>query len=228
MASQRTSVSTPVSWLVAADDTRKLFLPASGAANNLSAPEAYNHAATLWNSVLATSSGQSAAQSLVIPVPPDLASVIIMKFVVEPNSATAGGPGTMYLGIGALWGVAALVDDRVEPAATEYVGEHLGQFDLTANDTDIGSSTLLPTGGPAFARRTTVRVDRASLPGLRVVGERGEASPVLVAGAMGYTHVIVELRCKLPANVDGVFYPVSPIPATDAAPTGLGVLYRFA
>ncbi|MFI4915377.1 MAG: hypothetical protein ACIAS6_02580 [Phycisphaerales bacterium JB060] len=210
-----------VAWTVAADGSSKYFVPHGTPAAGLSPPDAYTHAVSLWESQL----GDIASQRLVVPVEAD-SSNVLLKFFGKPESKPAGYPtqtdNNMYMGIGAIWGVSEL-----NATPTEYLGDWLGQFDVTIGTHDIGSSTSLPADG-VFGRRATVRVDKSIIPGIRAIGSQGEAAPVLVADGLGYTHLIVELRCVQPANSTvtrsggWAFGNAVVVPAT-----GLGFMYRF-
>ena len=128
----------------------------------------------------------------------------------------------MQMGVGAVWGVSEL-----QGSPNEYVGEWLCQFDITVGHHDITSSSVLPTDG-SFGRRATVRRDRSILPGVRTTNVQGDASPVLVLDSLGYSRLIVELRCGRPANsaaarTGGYAYGN----ADTVVATGLGFMYRF-
>lgn len=98
----------------------------------------------------------------------------------------------MRTGLVGVWGVSAL------NGATEYVGDYLGKAMIEVGSKEVASSAVLPDSGdtyPAFwVRHIGVQDDRALFPGMRVVGEEGEASPVLVIDTMGYSRLIIEMR----------------------------------
>lgn len=219
MTTQYTT-TTQIAWTVATNTSGdKYFVPHND--TGLSQPDAYTHATSLWGSQLGTLDDQR----LVIPVNTD-ANNAMFKFYGKPKATQPTGSdpgGTIYMGIGAIWGVSEL-----NASTNEYAGDWLGQFDITVGHNEIGSGTaVLPTDG-AFGRRATIRQDRAMLPGFRTTNTQGDASPVLIVDSFGYSHLVVELRCVQPANSsrarsgDYAWGDADTLPAT-----GLGFLYRF-
>lgn len=215
----RTSTSQEP-WQLGQVSGDRYFTQASG----LSPPGAYAHSFALWPSALGGGS-----QRVVVAVPQSARNVIIKCFG-SPQSANAADPGPgapkMNMGIGALWAVSP--GEGSTPEIVEYFGDFLGRFDITLRDQVVDGQSFLAGGSQpaaALSRRKTAVVDRAFLPGLRVNGEREEASPTLSFDALGCSHVVVELRCQTPALSAGTRF------ATDARPqaaTQLGFLYRFA
>lgn len=142
----------------------------------------------------------------------------MLKFFGLPEATTS----SRAMARGALWGLSDLSDGG-DPATIEHIGEYLGRFDLTIGSSVATGSNILPKDGSddsAFGRRATVQVDRAMFPGLRVAGATSSipsnAGPVLLVDALGYSQLLVELRCFLPANAEG------------DPPDALGFMYRFA
>lgn len=113
---------------------------------------------------------------------------MLLKFYGNPATTST----VARTGLVGLWGVSEL------NGATEYVGDYLGKAKIVLGEKEIDSSAVLPDSGdtnPGFwAREVGVQDDRSLFPGMRVVGQEGEAAPVLVVDTMGYTYVIVEMR----------------------------------
>lgn len=135
---------------------------------------------------------------------------LLLKFIGTPPTA-----GTIKEGVGAIWGVSELVSG----GTTEHVAEFLGRFDLTVGTVPATGSGILPDGDPDdlayFCNRIDPRVDASLFPGMRVVGQEQDASPVLVIDSMGYVQFLVELKCRLPEGSGNV------------AAEGLALIYRM-
>lgn len=208
------------SWHLAQHSGSRYFVTTG----ELSDPKEYSHAETLWASNLG-----SGVERIVVPVPQAARNAMLKCFGRDESAASAAppNPSTMSLGIGAVWGVAE--GDTGNPEQSqEFFGEYLGRFDVTMRNGYVGSGSFLAAGGDAAAlsRRQSVVEDRAYLPGLRTIGERGEASPLTTLDTIGYGWLIVELRCRLPAGASGT--PLAFPGVTTTAATKLGFLYRFA
>ncbi|MEQ9095696.1 MAG: hypothetical protein RIE32_05480 [Phycisphaerales bacterium] len=223
MTTQYTTTSK-IAWTLATDGAGgKYFVPhgTTPEAMGLSAPDAYAHAENLWADQL----GDIADQRLVIPVDSN-ANNAMFKFIGKPGSTQPTGSdpgGDIAMGIGAIWGVSEL-----NAGTNEYVGEYLGQFDITIGYDEIGSgTTVLPTDG-SFSRRATIRHDRSMIPGFRTTNVQGDSSPVLVVDSFGYSRMVVELRCVQPANSSKARPGGYAWGNADTGPaTGLGFMYRF-
>lgn len=172
-------------------------------------PDTYAHTDTFtdWQTVLTT--GQTQRVRL------DLTSVesnnLILKFFENPATTSTTG----QTGLVGIWGVSEL------NGASEYVGDYLGKAMILVGEKEVDSSAVLPHSGssdPAFwVREIGVQDDRSLFPGMRIVGQEGEAAPVLVLDTMGYTHLIIEMRRV--AVGTGL--------QTSNAALFLGFLYRF-
>lgn len=226
MAALRTTVTNQVAWTIAEDGSGDPYFVRRGTEdedNPLSDPGFYAHKDSIWTDLL----GDADHQRLVVPVAED-GNTVLLKFFGDPASTNPTGSdpaGSVPMGIGAIWGVSELV----QGGTTEYVGDYLGRFDLTVGNHAVSSSTVLPTSpAAAFGRRATVQVDRAMLPGLRTTGVQGDAAAVLVADSLGYSHLVVELRCarsrwwSTNRNYKGYGAP------NIVAASKLGFLYRVA
>lgn len=209
MATAVTPVSQQIAWSVM-DDT-ELFLDDTG---DLSDPKSYNHTDTAsnWQSRFSPNSDQRVRIDLATE-----ANSLLLKFYGHPFSAlSVATPGFVYVGEGAVWGVSELV----KQTTTEYVGDYLGRFELIVGNDTVTSSNILSTDpDTAWVREIAVTEDRSIFPAMRIVGQQGDAAPVLVFDSMGYSQVIIELRCKLPAGFQ------SP-GLTPGAAGGLGFLWR--
>ena len=206
-------------WHLAQHSGNRYFVTTS----QLSDTEDYAHAETLWTSNLG-----SGVERIVVPVPEAARNAMLKCFgrAESASSTSPPDPSTMSLGIGSVWGVSEGVGS--EPNDIEYFGEYLGRFDVTMRNGYVGSGSFLAAGGDAAAlsRRQSVVADRAYLPGLRTIGERGEASPLTTLDTIGCGWLIVELRCRLPVGASGGPFAFPGV--TAAAATKLGFLYRFA
>lgn len=207
------------SWHLAQHSGSRYFVTIG----ELSDPKEYSHAETLWASNLG-----SGVERIVVPVPQAARNAMLKCFgrAESASSASPPDPSSMTLGVGAVWGVSEGVGSN--PEYVEYFGEYLGRFDVTMRHGYVGSGSFLAAGGDAAAlsRRQSVIADRAYLPGLRTIGERGEASPLTTLDTIGYGWLIVELRCRLPVGASGGPFA---FPGVDTvAATKLGFLYRFA
>lgn len=96
----------------------------------------------------------------------------------------------------------------------------------TAGETGHSNPILPSSPAPYFARQILVQEDHSIFPAFRIVGEEGEASPIIVSDTTGYKYVIVEMRCRLPVGASGGPFAIPDVD-TEAA-NRLGFLYRFA
>lgn len=217
MATQVTPVSQQIAWLLQ-DNTNK-YLNDTG---DLSAPEAYNHAASPWTSDYSGNDQQRVVFDLTTE-----ANTFLLKFWGRPAS-TPPDPypsSTIYAGLGAVWGISKLVNQLVSPTTTEYLGEYLGKFELVVGRDQVASGTLLPDtedpeGAATWISEINILEDRSIFPAFRVIGQQGDAAPVLAFDSMGYSQIIVEMRSTLPAGFSRAGYD------TASAPTDLGCLRR--
>lgn len=183
-----------------------------------SEPAHYAFATSPWQSQIKTTT--DIRQRLVIDAPPGECSLAMLKFFGRPASTSSAA-----FAVGALWGISQLSDGG-DPETIEYLGEYLGQFDLTMGTVTATGSDILTqegVGDGIFGRRATVRVDRAMFPGMRSVGSGStipsNAGPLLLVDCFGYSQLIVELRVVLAdGGEDG----------GGAAATQAGFVYRFA
>lgn len=210
--------TTQNAWHLAQHSASRYFVTTG----ELSDPGAYAHAQTLWTSNLG-----SGVERIVVPVPQAARNAMLKCFGRAESASSASPPAssTMSLGMGGVWGVSEGVGSN--PEYVEYFGEYLGRFDVTMRNGYVDSGSFLAAGGDAAAlsRRQSVVADRAYLPGLRTIGERGEASPLTTLDTIGYGWLVVELRCRLPFGASGgpFAFDVTPVAATK-----MGFLYRFA
>lgn len=177
--------------------------------NALSDPSAY----ALRVSSTSFQPDYTATQEVMAITPAIESNNLLLKFFGTPPT----GAFTRR-GVAATWGVSKLVKSGQDD---EYVSEFLGQIDLAVGTVAATGSNILPDGTPDalayFCDRIDARVDASLFPGMRIVGQQGAASPVLVLDSMGYVQFLVELKCRLPEGaVSG-----------DAAADGLAFMYRL-
>jgi hypothetical protein len=188
-----------------------------------SAPSFYNHTNnfSLWAPSF-SGTGQRARIDL---TPTDAeANSLLLKFYGNPGSPSLQTTsGVVRVGQAAVWGVSLLEGDQ---QADEYMGDYLGLLQLTiGNDTlGDGDSGILPDGNPypaaAWVREVLILEDRSLFPAMRIVGQEDEAAAMLVFDSIGYSYVIVELRCEVPAGY------IPPPGMTSARPSGLALTWR--
>lgn len=219
MADEVIPVSQQSQWRVGKEVTTKYFTGTDA----LSDPGAYVQTDDLanWATDLLATSGQRVLVDLTSLEANNLA----LKFFGAPASTWPGTGQSLkqYEGQVALWGVSEMTDDASPTPNIEYAAEYLGKLVVvvgkTAGVVPVSNPILPDTPAPYFVRQILVQEDHSIFPAFRIVGEEGEAAPILVVDTIGYSRVIVEMRRQtgpdagLPAGV------------VEAA-TALGFLYR--
>jgi hypothetical protein len=121
---------------------------------------------------------------------------LALKFLGSPTSSPLTTPTTRYRGVVGIWGIGAVTNST----DTEYLGEFLGSAMVEVGRQNVSGTAFLPSGGSTgplayFCRLIQPKIDRSLFPGFRVVGQEGEASPILILDSMGYNQFIIEMRC---------------------------------
>lgn len=166
--------------------------PMFGDTSALSAPSAYAHrkSTNFW-----TGSSASPGQYIAIEdAGLESNSLSLSFFGKEPGSGS--GP---FHAIGALWVASKLVAGL----NTEFRGTFLGEFELTLGATlRDGTGGILPDGVKWVKAINPVK-DRALFPGIRIVGQEGDAPPEMILDGIGGWGYLLELRCLLPGGASG-------------------------
>lgn len=192
MATRVNPVTERTDWTAPFDNTTNPYFTDT---NGLSDPKAYALATTAWNTSFTGNS------QLLVVTPAAESNNLALKFLGKPESVAAEATtGNVYRGQGAIWGISKLV----KSSTTEFVAEFLGSFDLTVGTVSASASSILPNGTQGdeafFCREIAPRVDASLFPGMRVVGQQGDASPILLIDSMGYHQFLIELKCNDPVG----------------------------
>lgn len=213
MATKVTPVSQQVAWTI--QNPANAFFTDSSA---LSGPDAYSHTDDIGNDWPTTLTGTGQRVQIDLSGGSSEANNLLLKFYGNPASAALDTPPTtVETGVVAIWGISEL------NGATEYMGDYLGQLAIDVGSKLIDVSAVLPDDNdddPGYwVRRIEVQNDRSLFPAMRVVGQEGEAAPVLVVDTMGYARIIVEMRLTAAGGGGSTWSPV--------AADYLGFLYRL-
>ena len=212
-------VSQQSQWRVGKETTTKYFTDD----DPLSDPGGYVQTDDIgnWATDLIVTNGQRVLVDLTSLEANNLA----LKFFGAPTSTWPGTGQSLkqYEGLAAFWGVSEMTDDATPTPNIEYAAEYLGKIVVvigkTAGVVPVSDPILPATPAPYFARQILVQEDHSIFPAFRVVGEEGEASPILVFDTIGYSRVIVEMRLQTG--------PDAGLPSgVVSAATDLGFLYR--
>lgn len=205
MGTPESSVTMKTAWTLAEDSGGAAYFSQIDENSEFygpSPPGTYAFETTIWDDQLRTTT--DVRQRLVIPTPSGGCQLAMFKFFgILPTS-----PGTpdRAFAVGAIWGVSELVKPNPPEDFIEFVGDYLGEFNITLGTSRSTDSDIIPESDSRdgyFGRRCSVQVDRASFPGFRVAGHPtsvpSQAGPVLLVDGFGYSHMIVELRCIQPS-----------------------------
>jgi hypothetical protein len=105
-----------------------------------------------------------------------------LKFYGKPPAS--GDPITAQA---ALWGIARYTEDDTN---FQYLADVLGKFELTLGTADVG--TALPSG-MKFIKSINPVEDDSLFPGIRLVGQRGDAPASIVLDGTGYWGYLLEM-----------------------------------
>src|SRR5690606_38049344 len=107
----------------------------------------------------------------------------------------ASGSGPFHA-IGGLW-MARKLENATD---TEYRGTFLGEFELILGaQARDGTGGILPDDVKWVKSINPVK-DRALFPGIRIVGQDGNAPPEMIIDGIGGWGVVLELRCRVPTD----------------------------
>jgi len=165
--------------------------PLFGATGNLSASSAYAHrkSTSFWPEV------QTGAQRAVLSgTQLESNSFALSFFGKEPGTGSAP-----FHAIGALW-----MGRKLQKSTdVEYRATFLGEFHL-----ELGAQQRDSTGGilpddVKWVKSINPVKDRALFPGIRIVGQDGDAAAEMILDGIGAWGFILELRCQKPDGALG-------------------------
>jgi hypothetical protein len=140
----------------------------------LSNPEAFAHTDTLWDPT-------TGSQAMISALPEH--NSLSLKFYGKPP--TSGDPIT---GQAALWGIARFTQNDT---TFQYQGDVLGRFELTLRTAAVVTG-ILPSG-MKFIKNINPVDDDSLFPGIRLVGQRGNAPASIVLDGTGYWGYMLEM-----------------------------------
>lgn len=121
-------------------------------------------------------------------------SLSLSFFGSEPGSGMSP-----FHAIGALW-VASKLQSGTD---TEFRGTFLGEFELVLGEqARDGTGGILPDNVKWVKSINPVK-DRALFPGIRIVGQDGNAPPEMIIDGIGGWGFVLELRCRVPTEGEG-------------------------
>jgi hypothetical protein len=165
--------------------------PLFNATGDPSASGAYAHrkATTFWPEV------QTGAQRAVLSGAGLEGNSLGLSFFGKPP----GSGSAPFHAVAALW-----MGRKLQKATdVEYRGTFLGELELILGEQQRDSTGGILPDDVLWVKSINPVKDRALFPGIRIVGQDGDAAAEMYLDGVGAWGYILELRCKVPAGASG-------------------------